>query len=99
MQKSSSKNILIIVAVVIVLGLVYFYFSGTPTDDASLVEVSDPTTSEANLAATKVLTLLNQINSLKIDKDFFNSPIYQSLVDHTVEVLPQNVGKENPFQN
>jgi hypothetical protein len=99
MQKQSSKNIIIIIVIVILAGLAYFYLSGTPTDNSSLVEENDPSTSDANIAAAHVLTLLNQINSLKINKEFFESPSFKSLTDHTVEVLPQNVGKDNPFQN
>ncbi len=34
---------------------------------------------------------------LKIDPAIFDAPVYRSLVDHTVTVVEQNVGKPNPF--
>lgn len=98
MQQKSSKKTLIIIAIVIVLGGVsYFYFTGTPKDDTALSVVGSETDSEAAIVGSRVLALLNQITSLKIDTALFQSPMYTSLVDHTVPIYEQNVGKDNPF--
>ena len=95
-KKSSTKNIIIIVAVLAVAGLAYFYFSGTPQDASSQL-VSDAPPSPVTDEATKILTLLNQTSSLRINTTLFTSPVYKSLVDHTVPVIEQAVGKPNPF--
>ncbi len=97
-QKSSSKKIIIILVVVLVLGAgVYFYMSGSPHDDSSLV-TTDTTAGDPEIGA-HVLTLLHQISSLKIDTSLFTSQAYSSLVDHTVPIYDQGVGKQNPFLN
>ncbi|HEY4494579.1 MAG TPA: hypothetical protein VJC02_00570 [Candidatus Paceibacterota bacterium] len=97
MQKVNSKKpIIISVAVIIIIILAYFYFTGTPNDASSSL-VYQEGSSEAALASSKVLTLLNQINSLKIDPKIFGGALFQSLVDYTVVVPEQNVGKPNPF--
>lgn len=45
----------------------------------------------------RVLVLLNQINSLKIDKTLFSDPAYLSLRDYTIQVPSLPVGRANPF--
>ncbi len=83
--------------ILVVGAAIYFYMSGTPTDDSSL-EVSD-TASDVDLVGGRVLSLLTQINHLKIEAEFFQDASYKSLVDHTVPIYEQGVGKSNPFLN
>lgn len=98
MQKKPSNKPIIILIIVLVLGvLAYFYFSGAPTDNASSLIVEETPTSEAQIAGAEILVLLNQLSSLDIDPDIFSTPVYKSLIDHTVTVLEQRVGKPNPF--
>ena len=94
-QKSKTP-IIILIVVLILAGVAYFYYTGTPKDtSASLTTTAQ--NSAAAAEGAKVLALLNQISSLQIDTSLFTSPVYQSLVDHTVQVIPQNVGRPNPF--
>lgn len=99
MQKpSSSKNTIYIAIIVIALGtLAYFYFRGNPTDTNPTLQETSTNNADQAFVGSNVLTLLNQINSLKIDTSLFNSQVYKSLVDHTVIVRSQNVGRANPF--
>lgn len=100
MQKSSSKKTLLITIGLIILALLtYFYLTGTPQDDAALVSTEAPKTTDATATGARILTLLNQIKSLRIDSNFFTSNEYTSLVDHTVPIYEQPVGKSNPFYN
>ena len=95
-KKSSTKTLIIITVIILAAILAYFYFSGSPTDTTSGL-AGDSVTSDASIEATKVLTLLNQTSSLRIDPSLFKSAVYKSLVDHTVSVIEQPVGKPNPF--
>ncbi|MEK7464069.1 MAG: hypothetical protein AAB610_03050 [Patescibacteria group bacterium] len=101
MQKQqSSKKTFFIVAIIIILALgAYFYFKGTPdSSSTSSLEAQDsPTSIDAQAVGTRVLSLLNQINSLKIDASIFDSAVYNSLVDYTITIPEQNVGRSNPF--
>ncbi|MDP3962804.1 MAG: hypothetical protein Q8Q03_02990 [bacterium] len=97
MNKPQSKKTVIYTAVIIVVMiLAYLYFSGSPVDNSASLEAETQAT-ESSIAAANVLSLLNQISSLRIDTAIFTSPVYRSLVDHTVPVLEQNVGRTNPF--
>lgn len=98
-EKNSSKGtwIALIVIILVALGL-YFYFKGSPTDTFSSLQTSGtPESIEAQEAATRVLVLLNQISSLRINDSIFQSAVYKSLVDYTITVPEQPVGRENPF--
>ncbi len=98
-QKSSKKPIIVIVIIIILALIAYFYFSGSPSDSSStsLVEQKSPESADADAAGVRVLSLLNQISSLKIDTSIFDNPTYKSLVDYSITVPEQNVGRPNPF--
>lgn len=97
-KPTSKKPIIIAIVILLILGGYYFFSTGNPTDDATFVEgTTAGVDSEASGRGAKILSLLNQISSLEIDSTFFSSPVYSSLVDHTVPIYEQNVGKDNPF--
>ena len=85
---------------ILIIGIfIYFYTKGDPTSSSiSSLEVMEvPGLGGSNSIGERALTLLNEVNSLKIDTSIFNSIVYQSLVDYSIEVPPQNVGRTNPF--
>ena len=84
--------------VVIILAAIiaYFYYIGGNTAANSSLETSQET-SDAQLAGSRVLSLLNQIKSLKIDTSLFSDPTYQTLRDYTVAIPQEEVGRPNPF--
>jgi hypothetical protein len=94
---SKGIYIILIVIVAVTLGL-FFYFQGTPVDaDSSLSSAESPESVEAQEAANRVLVLLNEIRSLKIDDSIFKSLVFQSLVDYEIGIPEQPVGRVNPF--
>lgn len=99
MQGTSKKNLIIIIVVVIVAVGAYFYFSGAPDDSSvSSLEAEGSLEAASSMAAgANVLNLLNQVSQINIDATFFESTAYKSLVDNTVVVPEQNVGRANPF--
>lgn len=94
-QKSSMKSWIIVGIVIFVAIVVYYgFFSGSNIQpDTGSLEIQP----EGELVGAQVLNLLNQIQSLKIDKTFFESAAYQSLTDYTVAIPDQGVGRTNPF--
>lgn len=99
-KKSSSKGTIITMTIIIIIALgLYFYYKGTPEKDplSSLDAVDTENLEDANLMGSRVLTLLNQINALKIDGSIFESTVYKSLVDYTITIPEQPVGRANPF--
>lgn len=101
-KKNSNKTIIIVIVLLVVVGgVIYFMKTGTPTDTNPSFDVAGSPTADGSFSdvGTRDLILLNQIKNLKIDSSFFQSAAYSSLVDHTVPIYQQGVGKPNPFLN
>jgi hypothetical protein len=91
---SSSKNTIIVSIILIVtVVLVYFYFEGSTTPfGGSLLQ-----SQAGGSVGSAELTLLGQIQSLKIDVSLFTDPSYETLQDYSVAIPTENVGRPNPF--
>lgn len=90
---NSKKTIIAAIIAIIVLAIVYFYFSNS----APVESVSSLQTQSASVVGTRVLSLLNQIKSLRIDTSIFKSPAYGTFVDYSVAIPELPVGRPNPF--
>ena len=97
-QKSSKTPLIVFISVLVVGALIYFYTLGNPSD-SSLALSSGSSDTSAQTIGANVLTLLGQISSLKIDTSIFSSTAYKSLVDYSITVPEQNVGRVNPFES
>lgn len=88
-----TKKISVIIGVIVLLGLAYFYFQGgsSATSDSLLQ------TNGAVGVGSAELALLNQMKSIRIDTTLFSDPAYVSLVDNSVAITPEAVGRPNPF--
>lgn len=98
-KKSSLKSIIIFVVIAVLALGAYLYMTGTPDDSSisSLSQADSVTSMAAQSEGSEVLVLLNQISSLRISTDIFENIVYKTLIDYTVEIPPQNVGRPNPF--
>jgi hypothetical protein len=91
--KTSKTPYIVITIVVIFLAIGYFYWSGTkPTDSLTLESGGD-----SQVVGSRVLRLLNEIDSLSIDSSFFSDKSYETLIDHSVVIPTLSVGRSNPF--
>jgi uncharacterized protein YpmS len=95
--KSSKKTFIILIIIIVIALLIYFYTMGNPTENSSLVQTNTAGSQDAQNVGSRVLVLLNQINSLKIDSAIFTSATYKSLVDYSIVIPEQPVGRQNPF--
>lgn len=96
-DSSSKKTIIIFVIILVISALWYFYSIGSPKDSESSLEINTGEPLVSNAIGSKAVVLLREISSLKIEPEFFSTPLYKSLIDYTVEVPAQNIGRANPF--
>ncbi len=89
------KTSIILIIIVVVGAFIYFYLNGNSNNNSALLQGSSPELSD-NISM-EVLALLNQIQSLKIDSAMFSEPVYRTLVDYSVPIPPQDIGRTNPF--
>jgi hypothetical protein len=93
-QKSSTMTYIILFVVVAGSLLFYFYNSGNSTPESLTLQQVN-LTNQAD--GVRVLNLLNEINTLRIDSAFFSGQPYRTLRDYTVEIPTLPVGRPNPF--
>ncbi|MEY2664852.1 MAG: hypothetical protein RIT04_660 [Candidatus Parcubacteria bacterium] len=109
-QTNSNSKTFILLGILLVLGGVYYlYTSGNKTvSDAGLAPGSDTGSIDTSFATADVsdgsdlvtpdvLSILNKIRELRIDPAIFQDASYQSLVDFSIAIPPENVGRPNPF--
>jgi hypothetical protein len=89
------KNIIIIL-VIIVLGLVaYSFLKPSPTAESLLATTQRQ--DSAQVLGDEITSAISQINSLKLDRAVLDDPIVKNLIDHSKPILPEPVGRKNPF--
>ncbi len=95
-KTSSKKTLVSSVIIIVAVAIAYFFYMGNKAPSGqSLLETQ--VTPEANAASSRILALLNQIRSLKIDTEIFDDPVYQTLIDYSVAIPDVPVGRLNPF--
>jgi hypothetical protein len=101
---SKSKNLIILVGVLVVLVLVYFFVIKKPTETAGIVPASgvNPITTgvtgETSLTADNFLAELLSIRSIDLDISLFSDPAFATLRDSTIIISKDGTeGRPNPF--
>ncbi len=89
------RNILIIIGIVILAAAGFiaygYFFASTPDAETVTMELGE------DFVGKPIIDELERIRNLKIDGTLFSRASYQTLVDRTVEVQPEPVGRDNPF--
>ncbi len=98
MNTGSNKTLFIVIGVVVIAIVLYFVMKGgdDPVNPNAGFEIETANAADSEVG-NDVLILLGQIKLLNIDKAFFETEAYKSLVDYTVPIPAQNVGRPNPF--
>lgn len=90
----NKKNIIIIIFFIAILGFVGFYIFKGDSEDGSLVaDVKITKTDDAQI----IYSLLQKMSKVKLDDSIFSNQVFQGLKDNSIEVLPQETGRPNPF--
>lgn len=88
------KNIIIIVAVIGLAFVVYtFLFGGEKGAALSSQDVNPSQTA----VEQELIALLLELRSIKLDVSLFDSEEFISLQDFSQELVPEPVGRTNPF--
>jgi uncharacterized membrane protein len=90
---SRFRTPLIVVALIIVAFLAYSIFF-TGESEGVLSESSQSATASVD---NELIALLLQLKSLTLDESLFGNAAFQSLQDLSQELIPEPVGRNNPF--
>lgn len=89
-----SANRLLIIALIIVAVVGYYIFMSGGDEEA----VSTETVVEVPTIGQELVIELNRLKALQnIDDKIFADPVFSSLKDFTQPVVPQPLGRSNPF--
>ena len=90
-------NKIAVAGLVIVVAVGAWYFlggdSGTPEEGL----VTETFTSPASEADRDLVATLLELRSVSLDGAVFSDPIFRSLKDFGSEIIPEPVGRPNPF--
>lgn len=89
------KNI-IIIAVIVVIGLIIYSIVKPDPEVQKLLETSERQDS-AQVLGDDITRAINQIQSLKLDRAVLDDPVLKNLTDHSEPIIPEPVGRRNPF--
>ncbi|MFH1956730.1 MAG: hypothetical protein ABIJ28_03730 [Patescibacteria group bacterium] len=94
-------KILILILVVLAAIFVYYIYSSdkqpAPEDSNLAVVTSNGSGEKSDERTEKILTMLKLVESVELDTSFFENPLFNSLIDNSVELNPEPVGRNNPF--
>lgn len=95
------KILLAILGVIVLIFVYAMYSSGAKKSEGTVppgaenasTATGTPTFSEKE----NLLKVLTSLKSIKLDTSFFENKVFQSLVDFSVELTPEESGRPNPF--
>ena len=90
------NNKLIVIALVVVIGFTGWYALRGGSGSAELLETQDLTTPTSEADRDLVTTLL-ELRSVSLDGNIFNDPAFRALADFGSQIVPEPVGRSNPF--
>lgn len=88
-------NIVLGVIVIAGLSLAYYFFARTPASDVQVTVAGR--SQNLSLEGQQALTLLEEINTITINRDVITNPTLQSLEDLHQTVPTQPQGRPDPF--
>ena len=94
-KKDLLKKIGIPALLLIVIVAGYFLFIADSTTLS--LSAPPPPNPEISRIERQILTLLSELQDIELRSEIFESQAYESLVDFSVEIVPEPVGRENPF--
>jgi len=93
--KGITKNIIIIIAAVLIALIGYgIFIGGESKKEESLLQQA---ASEDSQGGREILTLLLNLKSLKLDSSIFSKPSFKGLINFGQELPVYPQGRDNPF--
>jgi hypothetical protein len=90
-----NKLAVIVVALMVAAGAWYTLGGGGGGEETALV--TEDFTSPASEADRDLVATLLELRSVRLDGNVFSDPAFQSLKDFGSQIVPEPVGRPNPF--
>jgi hypothetical protein len=83
------------VIIVILAGYLGWQWYGASSDVGSVLTSSGDSASSEQ--AQELINFITELKTIRIETGIFTNPAFLSLVDSTVVIAPQPIGRKNPF--
>ena len=80
-----------VLAFILVVSIGYYLYS----KNQSVVSIITPAETEG--VGNDILALVEKLKTVSIDSSFLSSPLFTSLMDFKTALVPEAVGRSNPF--
>lgn len=90
------KNNIITIIIIIVVGMVAFWYINRNPNDTGATITSSVQSSDS-VDAQYIYNTLKQMEAVTLDDKIFSNPVFQNLKDNTASFTSQPVGRNNPF--
>ena len=87
----------IILAVLVVVIVAFTWFGLSDRQAPSTVLTTTASAVDSSVAEQEILKLLLNMRSIRLDSSIFEDPAFNSLRDFGREIIPEPVGRSNPF--
>jgi len=96
-ESSNTKKIAIIATLILLVVLgAYFFFFRTPEPIELFDEFGNPTGAE--VVGQDLINISNQLEKVSLDANLFKNQTFINLIDFSITLPNEPVGKKNPFQ-
>lgn len=90
------KYIIIVVAI-LVAGAAWWGLSGAGSPTSSSLLTTEGANTGLSPADQNLVATLLQLRAVKLDGTIFTEPAFRSLQDFSTQIIPEPVGRSNPF--
>lgn len=90
----SIQNVVLVVVIVTLAFIAYSFFAGRQSDQV----LTTTDASQVSAPDQDLIALLLELKSISLDNSIFSNPAFTSLQDFSQELVPEPVGRTNPFE-
>ena len=87
----AQHKIIIAVGAIVVIGIAWYMLSSGSSDTSNLV------TEEMDAGDQELIQSLQILRAIQLDPSIFSNPSYLSLRDFSTQIIPEPVGRPDPF--
>lgn len=88
------NKVILIVLIVVIVGFAWF---GLADREPSTSLLSNESRGDASVVEQEILRTLLDMRSIRLDSSIFENPAFASLRDFGRDIVPEPVGRTNPF--